>query len=130
MGPTPPRRQLILFVENDWLVAAPAIEILRDENFEVIETGKPSEALKHLDENPAIDLVILDVGLPEMNGNRLLDVARAKRPHLKALFVTGYDRSAVEFPIDSITRYIAKPYLPGDLLREASKMLQDPASGG
>ena len=125
MGPTPPRRHTILFVENDWLVAAPAVELLRDENFEVIETGKPSEALEHLDTNPAIDLVVLDVGLPEMNGNRLLAAARAKRPRLKALFVTGYDRSAVEFPIDAITRYVAKPYLPGDLVAEARKLLQD-----
>ncbi len=125
MGPTPPRRQTILFVENDWLVAAPAIELFRDENFEVIETAKSSEALSHLDANPSIGLVILDVGLPDMNGNRLLAAARAKRPGLKALFVTGYDRSAVEFPIDAITRYVAKPYLPGDLLAEARKLLQD-----
>lgn len=124
MGSTPPRHT-ILFVENDWLVAAPAIELLRDEDFVVIETGRPSEALSHLDTNPAIGLVILDVGLPEMNGNRLLAAARAKRPRLKALFVTGYDRSAVEFPIDAITRYVAKPYLPGDLLAEARKLLQD-----
>ena len=129
MGPTPPRRQTILFVENDWLVAAPAIELLRDENFEVIEAAKPSEALVHLDANPAIALVILDVGLPEMSGNRLLEQARTRRPELKALFVTGYDRSAVEFPIDRITRYVAKPYLPGDLLREANQLLQDTSSG-
>jgi CheY-like chemotaxis protein len=45
---------------------------------------------------PSTELLITDVGLPGgMNGRQLADAARAKRPDLKVLFITGYAESAV-----------------------------------
>mgnify|MGYP000101804210 CR=1 FL=1 len=42
-----------------------------------------------------IALILLDVVMPEMNGRRLADEARALRPGLHVLYTTGYTRNAV-----------------------------------
>jgi CheY-like chemotaxis protein len=42
-----------------------------------------------------IDLLITDVGLPSgLNGRQVADAARALRPGLKVLFITGYAENA------------------------------------
>jgi DNA-binding response OmpR family regulator len=42
-----------------------------------------------------IDLLVTDVGLPGgMNGRQMADAARATRPDLKVLFITGYAENA------------------------------------
>jgi DNA-binding LytR/AlgR family response regulator len=41
-------------------------------------------------------LLITDIGLPNsLNGRQLADAARARRPHLRVLFITGYAENAV-----------------------------------
>ena len=43
-----------------------------------------------------LDLLVTDVGLPGgMNGRQMADAARATRPDLKELFITGYAENAV-----------------------------------
>ena len=43
-----------------------------------------------------IDLLVTDVGLPGgMDGRQMGDAARARRPDLKVLFITGYAENAV-----------------------------------
>ena len=37
-----------------------------------------------------VDLLVTDIGLPELNGRQLADRARMRRPKLKVLFITGY----------------------------------------
>ena len=49
-----------------------------------------------LESGERIDLMVTDVGLPNgINGRQLADAARAKRPGLKILFITGYAENAV-----------------------------------
>ena len=54
-----------------------------------------------------------DVGLPNMNGRQLAEIARTLRPSLKVLFVTGYAESAavrhgfLEPGVDMLTKPFA-----------------------
>ena len=43
-----------------------------------------------LNSDARIDLLVTDVGLPGLNGRQLADAARATRPRLRVLFMTGY----------------------------------------
>ena len=71
-------------------------EILHDLGYHCIEASDGATGLKLLQSEARIDLLVTDVGLPGgMNGRQMADAARAARPDLKVLFITGYAENAV-----------------------------------
>ncbi|MET3901237.1 signal transduction histidine kinase/CheY-like chemotaxis protein [Devosia sp. UYZn731] len=88
--------ETILVVDDEPLVRMVAVEILDELGYNVIEAGDGPQALRILNSNRVIDLLVTDVGLPNgMNGRQLADAARAGRPRLQVLFITGYAENAV-----------------------------------
>jgi len=72
------------------------VEVLQEQGYAAIEASDGAEGLKILQSEARLDLLITDVGLPGgMNGRQLADAARATRPDLKVLFITGYAENAV-----------------------------------
>ena len=57
------------------------------------EAQDAREALALL-EQAKVDLLVSDVGLPGMNGRQLAELARARAPTLRVLFMTGYAEHA------------------------------------
>jgi PAS domain S-box-containing protein len=84
----------VLVVEDDPQVRMLILEVLRDLNYSAIEASDPEQALAALGRRQRIDLMVSDVGLPGMNGRQLAEIARADRPQLKVLFMTGYAADA------------------------------------
>jgi CheY-like chemotaxis protein len=70
-------------------------ETLVDLGYATLEAADGLSALKLLSADRHIDLLVTDVGLPGMNGRQLADAARATRPGLQVLFITGYAENAV-----------------------------------
>jgi CheY-like chemotaxis protein len=66
------------------------VELLNDLGFEVIEATDGSSGLETLQSLGKLDLLITDIGLPGLNGRQLAEAARAIRPTLKVLYMTGY----------------------------------------
>ena len=65
-----------------------------------------------------IDLLVTDVGLPGgMNGRQVADAARAVRPSLKVLFITGYAENAAvgNGHLDPGMAVMTKPFAMDDL---------------
>jgi len=88
--------ETILLVDDEPLVRMIASEALDELGYNVIEAGEGATALKVLNSDKKIDLLITDVGLPGgMNGRQLADAARVARRGLKVLFITGYAENAV-----------------------------------
>ena len=85
----------ILVVDDDAAVRMLSGEILRDLGYGVLEAEDGKAALKILNSNAAIALLLTDVGLPGLNGRQIADAARNLRPALKVLFMTGYAENAV-----------------------------------
>src|ERR1700739_1526002 len=70
-------------------------DVLEELGYAAIEAADTTSGLKVLQSDVRIDLLITDVGLPGgMNGRQLADAARARRPGLKVLFITGYAENA------------------------------------
>jgi CheY-like chemotaxis protein len=64
--------------------------------YSAIEAADGVSGLKVLLSDVRIDLLITDVGLPGgVNGRQMADAARANRPDLKVLVITGYAENAV-----------------------------------
>lgn len=88
--------ETILVVDDEPLVRMLAVEELQDLGYSVIEAEDAPSALRLLNSNRQISLLITDVGLPGgMNGRQLADAARTNRPDLEVLFITGYAENAV-----------------------------------
>jgi CheY-like chemotaxis protein len=85
----------VLVVDDEPVVRMLVSEVLRDLGYGVIEAADGAQAMKTLEGDRRIDLLVTDVGLPGgMNGRQLADAGRVRRPDLKVLFITGYAENA------------------------------------
>jgi signal transduction histidine kinase/CheY-like chemotaxis protein len=94
---TPARAgETVLVIDDEPLVRMLVVDVLEDLGFTAIEAGDGPEGLKVLRSDARVDLLITDVGLPGgLNGRQVADAARALRPGLPVLFITGYAENAV-----------------------------------
>jgi PAS domain S-box-containing protein len=81
----------VLLVDDEPAVRMLLVDLLQEVGYTVIEAANGAEALETLEADTPIDLMITDVGLPGgLNGRQVASAARALRPRLKVLFITGY----------------------------------------
>jgi two-component system cell cycle sensor histidine kinase/response regulator CckA len=130
-SPAPPlvsRGGCILVAEDEDLVRAQTVRILERAGFEVLQATTGAEAVRIFREQRGrIDLVVLDVIMPELDGWRAFLQLAELRPNVKALFTTGY--SADVLPKDlsgGRARLLTKPFKPPQLLAEVNRLLASP----
>lgn len=107
----------ILLVDDEEDNLALLYRTLR-QDFDILKTTSPVEALKLLDENP-IDLIISDHKMDEMDGVEFLKRSYDKYPECVRLLVTAYSDSSIlinAINYGKIYRYIKKPWDPAELL--------------
>lgn len=85
----------ILIIEDEPLLRKNIAISLRREGYEVMEANNGAEAWKILNVS-SIDLLILDIGLPDYDGINLLREIRAIHPQLPAIVITARDAPDVE----------------------------------
>lgn len=105
--------ETVLLVDDEPLVRMIASEALEELNYTVIEAADGASALKILNSDRHIDLLVTDVGLPGgMNGRQVADAARVSRPELSVLFITGYAENAVlnHGHLDNGMHVLTKPF--------------------
>ena len=111
-GAAPGECLRILVVDDDALVLASTAEMLEDLGHEVVAVGSGTEALATLRRGARVDALVTDHAMPGMTGSELARAARAERPGLPALLVSGF----AELPDDpGGPRRLAKPFTQGDL---------------
>jgi CheY-like chemotaxis protein len=125
-APKPPQgrpSERILVVEDEERIRKLNTQVLRDLGYTVIHAGNAAAALRVLEANPSIDLMLTDVVLPEIDGRRLADEASRRNPALKIIFTTGFMRNAIVHngALDPDVHLITKPF---DLMQLASKIRQ------
>ena len=88
--------EVVLVVDDEATIRMLIIEVLDELGYTALEAADGPGALKLLQGEGRVDLLITDVGLPGgVNGRQIADAARLKRPGLKVLFITGYAENAV-----------------------------------
>jgi PAS domain S-box-containing protein len=88
-GPGRGRPHTILLVEDDELVRISAAMLLESLGHGVVEAGTGAQALAMLESEPAIDVLMTDLGLPDINGADVVERAWAARPGLMVVVATG-----------------------------------------
>ncbi len=112
--------EVVLVVEDDALVRRYVVTQIESLGYSTLEASNAMEALKVIDNAPAIDLLFTDVIMPgPMNGRQLVEEAIKRRPSLKTLYTSGYTENAIVHHgrLDSGVLLLAKPYRKSDLAR-------------
>jgi len=118
----------VLLVDDDNSVREVTRALLHEFGYFVFEAGSGGAALDVLDREPKIDLIIVDFAMPGMNGAELARLARAKRPGLPVLFITGFADGAA---LDGIgeNSIVRKPFGDSELADKVRFALSSRASG-
>ena len=99
---------------------------LRSRGYTVIEAGNGIEALEALEsQDGAVDLVVSDVVMPEMDGPTLLKELRARQPGIKIIFVSGYPNEAFKQQLDEdeAFSFLPKPFSLPQLAAKVKEVL-------
>jgi two-component system alkaline phosphatase synthesis response regulator PhoP len=113
----------VLVVEDDRELREVVRRYLERAGHAVHTTGSGAEALRAL-ANGGVDLVVLDLGLPDVDGREVLATARDGR-QVPVVVLTA--RSHVEDRIDGLRRgaddYVTKPFSPTELVLRVQAVL-------
>jgi len=116
----------ILLVEDEDGLRSLNARGLRSRGYSVIEAANGIEAMEALDEkNGAVDLVVSDVVMPEMDGPTLLKEMRQRNPNLKIIFVSGYAEEAFDksLPENEQFAFLAKPFALSALVAKVKETM-------
>ena len=120
---------VVLLVEDEAGLRAIAAEWLRDAGHRVLEAPDGAAALRLLHGAGRVDALVTDVGLPGgMNGRQVADAARAQRPALPVLFITGYAGAALDGSLAPGMEIIDKPFELAVLAERVEAMLEGAAA--
>ncbi|WP_416425347.1 response regulator [Pseudomonas sp. App30] len=115
----------ILIVEDMPAVRLFVTEVLEDNGYRCTQADDVHHAVSLLQEDGSIDLLLTDVGLPQMNGRDLADIARRYRAELPVLFMTGYAEDAVSRQdfLGERMDLVIKPFQISDLVGKVQRMI-------
>lgn len=119
----------VLIVDDDEDLVSAVKELLERKKYEVFTAYSGIEALEKASAISELDVALLDLVMPMMDGLTLLDRLKAIHPDLSVIIITGYGTvpTAVEAIKHGAIDFIAKPYDKDVLLNklEAIKKTHD-----
>jgi two-component system cell cycle sensor histidine kinase/response regulator CckA len=125
LAPAAKERETILVVDDEEMVRVSTARMLERRGFHAITAATPGEALDILRGDTPIDLLISDVVMPETYGTDLIRQARALRPGLPALLISGFadQQNERHDPIPEGVPFLPKPFDLVDLLAQVRALL-------
>jgi two-component system, cell cycle sensor histidine kinase and response regulator CckA len=120
----PPSRGTIMVVDDEDGIRRYAGRILQGMGFGTIMAADGPEALEkfreHADE---VDLVLLDVFMPRMDGDDVLREMRRIRPELEAVLISGYQDAVLsdKFDRSALSAFLYKPFATADFVERVEK---------
>ena len=110
--------ETILLVEDDIHVRDLAYEILMGHGYTVLKAKNGKKALEVCSlHDDAIDLLLTDVVMPEMNGKELFSILRKEHPNMKVIYMSGYTENIISHHgvLDEGLQFIQKPFTVNNL---------------
>jgi PAS domain S-box-containing protein len=102
--------ETLLVVDDEPDVCAVTAQQLCQLGYKVLHAGTAEEALRILDRNGPVDLLVTDIGLPgDMNGHHLAAAVRTRQPRTKVVLMSGSYDEAPTAP-DRFVYFLGKPY--------------------
>ncbi|OHB30449.1 MAG: hypothetical protein A2X79_03410 [Desulfuromonadaceae bacterium GWB2_53_15] len=115
----------ILIIDDDTGMRKTLADILRVKGYEILTAGNGGEGLAILGEKP-VNLVLIDLGLPDIPGLEVLARARTEHPSTEAIILTGNAtlESAIEATNQGAFSYLIKPYEMEQLMLQIRRAIE------
>ena len=110
----------VLLAEDEFLIRAVLVEALGEAGLECIEAPTGKAALATITGNAALAAIIVDIGLPDMSGERVIEAAIRHRPGVPIIRCSGNDAAASDHPRIHVFH---KPYIATDLSRFVASLV-------
>jgi PAS domain S-box-containing protein len=123
--------EVVLIVEDEESVRTMMARTLELEGYEILEASDGQEALELVEgRKEAVDLIITDLAMPQLNGRELADRVGRSRPDLPVLFISGYtdDEMVRRGLIEPNMPFTSKPFTPEVLAAKVRALLDQAAA--
>ena len=118
--------ETVLVIDDEPTLRMLIADVLTEAGYAVLQAATGPEGLRILENGRRIDLLITDVGLPGgLNGRQVAEAARARRPDLRVLFITGYAENAVigSGHLEAGMEIVSKPFAITEFAAKVRDML-------
>jgi DNA-binding NtrC family response regulator len=114
----------ILVVDDDARIRGGVVAILKEAGYATLDAPGGQDALRLLNENGSVLLLVTDVLMPGMKGTELAARALAHRPDLRVIYMSG---DTGDTPVDAFGGWplLAKPFTAAALLKAVRAALDD-----
>ncbi|MBW1840349.1 MAG: response regulator [Deltaproteobacteria bacterium] len=127
-GELPGGSETILLVDDDEIILKLGVEVLEKQGYTIIKAKNGEEAIDiYSAKKDRIDLLILDLNMPGMGGNKCLGELLIIDPKVKVVIASGYsDTKRVRETLESgAAGFIRKPYQVADMLKKIRSVLDN-----
>ena len=116
----------ILLVDDHPVARKSMQRVLLEAGYRILAASSAKEALKVFAEHSgAVDLLIADCMMPEMNGQELAETLRRQKPGLKILLVSGYEQAPAGSAAGTV-KLARKPFSGRALIERVGEIMRSP----
>ncbi|OGQ96144.1 MAG: hypothetical protein A2521_12480 [Deltaproteobacteria bacterium RIFOXYD12_FULL_57_12] len=118
----------VLAVDDEEMVLDFVAQTLAPLGYRVLLASSGDEAVQIIKENKKIDLLLTDVVMPGLMGDKLAEQFLATYPDRKVLFMSAYMCPAMghQGKPGSESAFVMKPFLPNELIGKMKRVLAKP----
>ncbi len=119
--------ETVLLAEDEEAMRELVVDVLRAGGYKVIATDNGESAVEmYLSKKDQIDLVILDMIMPKMNGGDAFRKLKEVNPGILVLLSSGYsqDEKAQQLLNEGVAGFLGKPYQVRELLEKVRAVLE------
>jgi len=113
----------VLLIEDDRAVLRSIVRLLRSRAYRVLTAQSGADSLRVIEEHTDVDVVLIDIVLPDMSGMQVAALIETKHPNTPVIFATGVGNVGELKGIEE-GRLLRKPFTERDLFDKLSAALK------
>ena len=113
----------VLLIEDDRAVSKSIVRLLQSRGYQVLTAEGGSDSLRVIDEHADVDVVLLDIVLPDMTGTQVAALINVNHPHTPVIFATGVGNVGELKGIEE-KRLLRKPFTADDLFEKIAAAMR------
>jgi two-component system, cell cycle sensor histidine kinase and response regulator CckA len=120
---------MILIVDDDDVVRKFVSIVLKTNGYAPLVAASSESALERVRKLNRLDLMITDLGLPELCGTMLFEKVSVLHPETRPLYISGYteEEASQLYKSDGFKGdFLGKPFLSQELMRRIEEILARP----